>query len=61
MNIQAILFGFGGISAFTLVAVGAFNKDTEIILIGVSILTYIFGEYRSTLTSKLKNTLKGNK
>jgi uncharacterized membrane protein YiaA len=58
MNIQALIYGFIGISGFTLVAIGAFNNTPEMWEAGIALLTYLLGVYTDSTVKTLKNKLK---
>jgi uncharacterized membrane protein SirB2 len=45
MNIQTLVFGFAGLSAFTLIAIGAFQNNQWMVTTGVGLITYILGYY----------------
>jgi hypothetical protein len=58
MNIQALIYGFAGLSGFTLITIGAWQSNEWLVGTGVSLLTYIMGKYTDAATNAIKRFKK---
>jgi len=58
MNTQILVYGFIGLAGFTLVVIGSWQGIAEIWGSGVSLLTYLLGNYQSNIIQSIKSKMR---